>query len=68
MYNYTLKQLTMTKQIKTNLLIIFVGILLLTFTVYGCNNKESKTVKTEQPVIDSIDSANEAPGSDSKPQ
>jgi len=59
----------MNKQIKTKLLIILGGILLVTFAVNGCNNnKEDKNVKTEQPVKDSMDSAHEAPGSDTKPQ
>ncbi|MBK8520131.1 MAG: hypothetical protein WAT20_10830 [Ferruginibacter sp.] len=65
----------MNKQIKTKLLFILGSILLVTFTVAGCNNsKEEKTsteVKTNvppPPVKDSIDTANEAPGNDVKPQ
>ena len=65
----------MNKQIKTKLLLILGTILLITFVVVSCNNskdeKSSVEVKTNvppPPVKDSIDSANEAPGNDVKPQ
>ena len=65
----------MNKQIKTKLQFILGGILLVTFAVASCNNNseadkadakdttatEVKTAVPEQPVRDSMDTANEAP-------
>ena len=69
----------MNKQIRTKLQFILVGILLVTFTITGCNNgdadkaapKDSVTNTVPpppQPVKDSMDTANEAPVTDPKPK
>ena len=63
----------MNKQIKTKLLFILGAILMVTFSVTSCNNsseeKAKEEVKTVAPTTtDSIvDSANVAPGNDTKP-
>lgn len=64
----------MNKQIKTKLQFILGGILLVTFAIASCNNNseadkaatkdtatEIKTTVPDQPVRDSMDTANEAP-------
>ena len=69
----------MNKQIRTKLQFILVGILLVTFTITGCNNngedkaapKDSaaSTVPTPPPAVkDSMDTANEAPVLETKPK
>ena len=68
----------MNKQIRTKLQFILVGILLVTFTITGCNNGEADkaatkdsaaiTVPPPQTVKDSMDSANEAPVIETKPK
>ncbi|MBK9485888.1 MAG: hypothetical protein IPO01_12010 [Chitinophagaceae bacterium] len=64
----------MNKQIKTKLLFILGAILLVTFSVTGCNNSSEEKAKEEvkttvaPTTTDSIvDSANVAPGNDTKP-
>lgn len=64
----------MNKQIKTKLLFTLGAILLVAFTVTSCNNSKEEKAKEEvkttvqQPAVkDSMDSANVAPGNDTKP-
>lgn len=58
----------MIKQIKTKLLFPAAAILMVTFAVTACNNKEEKTIKTQQTEKEKIDTADVSPGSDAKPQ